>query len=320
MKEILLTNHYEESVFNILEGIVPHGFQITMLEKAEETDLLKKIPQADYLLASGRVNIGTCALEAAHRLKMIQRTGVGTDTVDLQAAGSKGIPVYINAGINAQSVAEHTLLLILACMRNLVEIHAKTRQGIWEKQKQGIRAYELRGKNVGLIGFGNIGKKTAALLRAFGANVFYFKRIRLSPAEEEKLQIQYKDMDRLLEYSDIISIHCPLTQETRHLIDGSKFSIMKKGAVLVNTSRGCIVDQKELISALENGKLRMAALDVFEEEPLLKEHEFSRLENVILTPHIGGVTFDSFYRMMEQAIGNIAAFDQGGYKDPYLGE
>ena len=308
---ILLTNHYSEGPFAIVESELPQGFRLQMLARNDAESLLAAIPEADYLLASGRVKITAEALSHAPKLKMIQRTGVGLDSLDLDTIRARGIPLYVNQGVNARSVAEHTLLLILACLRRLPQIHRNTANGVWKKQAQGVLTSELAGKTVGLIGMGSIGKIVASLLQAFQANVVYSKPRRLPEAEEQALGITYLPLEELAAKADVVSMHCPMTPETANMIDADFLSRMKPGAIFVNTARGGLVDMPALTQALQSGRLSFAGLDVYDQEPVSPDSPIFKLENVILTPHIGGITADSFRRMMHDAMRNIHLFEEG---------
>lgn len=311
MKTILLTNHYSDEPFRIVREELPDGFVLEMLERNDQDCLAQAIPQADYLLASGRIRVTEDILARASKLRMVQRTGVGLDSLDLEALRTRGIPLYVNQGVNAQSVAEHTLLLILACLRRLPQIHRNTANGIWEKQAQGVQNSELAGKTVGLIGLGRIGKLVAGLLSAFRAKVVYYDLFRLPEAEEQTLGLRFLPLRDLAAASDAVSLHCPLTPETARMIDAAFLASMKDGAILVNTARGGLVNAEALAEALKNGKLAFAGLDVFDPEPLPPDSPLLGLENVILTPHIGGITEDSFRRMMREAMRNIQCFEHG---------
>lgn len=310
MKEILLTNHYPDEPRRIVEKCVPEGFRLIMLDKVSQEDLIQRISEADYLLCSGRIRIGGKELEAAKKLKMIQRTGVGLDSLDLKLLRERQIPLYVNYGVNADSVAEHTMLLMLGCMRKLPLIHNNLRSGIWKKQEQGVQTYEIKEKNVGLIGMGNIARSVARMLNAFGAVVWYYDIQRLPVEEEVQLNISYHDLPELFGSVDILSLHCPLTEQTRHIVNAETLKNMKKGAVIVNTARGGLIDTEALCCALSSDRISFAGLDVYESEPL-NCPKLQSLKNVILTPHIGGVTYDAFERMMRLAMQNIQLFDEG---------
>lgn len=308
--KILLTNHYEGKPAEIIKSAVPDGFELEMLESVSQQELEGKVKEADYLLVSGRLKINRTVLGNAQNIKMIQRTGVGLDSIDLEYIRNHDVPFYVNKGVNAQSVAEHTILLMLASLRNLVEINENTKRGIWKKQAQGVCTHELCGKTVGLIGMGAIGRKVAGMLKAFGAEVLYNDVSKMKQEDENTLGIKFSTREEIIEKSDIISLHCPLTDDTRHMINDRAVNKMKNGVILINTARGGLIDEAALINGIKNGKIAGAGIDVYEKEPV-DNSEVLNLQNVITTPHIGGVTYDSFYQMMYQAMRNIEMFDKG---------
>lgn len=313
MKTILLTNKYDAAPYEIIQLTVPDGFKLLMLDEISQQDLEGKILQADYLLVSGRLNINAAVLSKATRLQMIQRTGVGLDSLDLDAIRSCNIPVYVNQGINSDSVAEHTIMLILACLRKLPIVNNMTKSGIWKKQEQGVLNRELGTQFVGVIGMGNIGQRVARLLRAFGATVLYYDH-RRKPEIEKKLEIRYVSLDELFAASDVITLHCALTDENRELINRTAIEKMKTGVVIINTSRGQLLNEGDLVGAIFSGKVASAGLDVFSEEPT-HNTELLSLDNVIATSHIAGVTYDSFRKMMQDAMRNIELYDKGRLED-----
>lgn len=315
MKTILLTNHYPKEPLDIVMSELPEGFELQMLDENTQECIESAVGCADYILASGRVKITKSVLDKAKKIKMIQRTGVGLDSLDLEELKKRNIPLYVNQGINAESVAEHTLLLMLACMRKLPIVYGNTKNGIWKKQQQGVQTFEIAGKNVGLIGMGNIARSVVRLLKGFNVNIFYYTPFRLSEDREKELGITYCSYEQLLPKVDILSLHCPLTEQNKHIVDENFIALMKDGAILVNTARGGLVDTVAVINALRTGKLAFAGLDVHEEEPLAAENLITKLDNVILTPHIGGITNESFRRMMHDAMRNIKKFDNGELED-----
>lgn len=314
MKKILLTNKYDKEPYQIIQSAVPEFFELLMLEEISQKELEEKALQADYILASGRLKINKQVLDCAKNLKMIQRTGVGLDSLDLAEIKTRNIPVYVNYGVNAESVAEHAVLLMLACLRKLTVVNQNTKNGIWQKQAQGIRTRELRTQTVGIIGMGNIGRHTVKRLNAFGANILYYSRHRLDEKSEAELQADYTGLDELLEKSDIISLHCPLTEETSGLICKTSIEKMKDGVIIINTARGPLIKENDLITGLQCGKIGFAGIDVFEKEPT-DNTALLTLDNVIVTPHIGGITYDSFYNMMHDAMRNIELFETGNLQD-----
>ena len=312
MKRILHTARYTGVPWEILKSVVPEGFTVKTLDDLSYDCLVKESVDADYLLVSGRLPIDEGVLSAAKHLKMIQRTGVGTEMLDLEAIGRHGIPVYVNAGVNARSVAEHTLTLMLCCLKNIPQIDRNVKQGVWKKQQTGVGCNELYGKTVGLVGLGAIGRQVAFYLKAFGAKVIYTDVFRATPETEQQLSLAFvPSFEDLLPQVDILSFHCPLTSENMEMLNGRTIVHMKEDAIVVNTARGKLIEPEALYKALSNGKLRTAALDVHYEEPIPRECVLAQLDNVILTPHIAGLTYEAFRAMMAAAVENITAFETG---------
>lgn len=315
MPKILHTARYTGTPWDILKSVVPDGFTVETLDEATYECLLRQCVDADYLLVSGRLPIDEGVLSAAKRLKMIQRTGVGTEMLDVEAIKKHNIPVYVNTGVNARSVAEHTLTLMLCCLKNIPLIDKQVKSGIWKKQQTGVTCNELYGKTVGLVGMGAIGRQVACYLNAFGAKVLYTDVYRATQEIEQRLSLTYiPSFMELLPQVDILSFHCPLTPDNKEMLNIETFKQMKDRAIVVNTARGKLIELNALYEALSNGKLRMAALDVHDEEPLPQEYVLSQFDNVILTPHIAGLTYEAFHAMMAGAVENIAAFEKGDYE------
>ena len=311
MPNILLTNHYSAKPLEIIQREVPKGFELSTLDNVCKEELIERAVKADYFLVSGRVPIDRDVIDAAGRLKMIQRTGVGIEMLDTQTLKEKGIPVYVNRGVNAGSVAEHTLMLILSVLRRLSVLDASVKSGQWRKQELGVQCCELNNKTVGLVGIGNIGAMVARLLVAFGARVLYYDVIRLTDEKESELDLTYCPLSELLREVDILSIHCPLIPATKGMIGSKQIALMKTESIIVNTSRGRLIDEAALIDALRSGHIKGAGLDVFSEEPLSNTSPLLRLDNVILTPHVAGVTYEAFQSMMSGAMHNIKLFEEG---------
>lgn len=312
MKEILHTASYSGTPWDILLSVVPAGFRVETLDSLSRDSLLRQVANADYLLVSGRLEIDEEVLTVAPHLKMIQRTGVGTEMLDLNAIKQRGIPVYVNAGVNAQSVAEHTLMLILACLKQLPRINEQTHSGIWSKQSTGLQTRELHGKKVGIVGMGNIGRIVSRMLNAFGAIVFYTDVVRQSGTVEKDLDLKYcSTFDEMLPQVDVLSFHCPLTPDNVEILNARTLSLMKSGAVVVNTARGKLINPDDLYDALVSGRILSAGLDTHYQEPIHDDYKLLGLEKVVLTPHIGGLSYEAFHSMMKGAMDNIAAFDSG---------
>ena len=312
MPKILHTARYIGIPWEILKSVVPKGFTVETLDELSYDCLLRQVVDADYLLVSGRLPIDEGVLSVAKHLKMIQRTGVGTEMLDVEAIKAHGIPVYVNAGVNAQSVAEHTITLMLAALKRLPQINAQTHNGVWKKQQVGVTTRELKGKTVGLVGMGNIGRLVAAMLKPFGANVVYTDVFRQNEEVEANSDLTYcESFEAMLPQCDILSFHCPLTKENTEMLNKDTLAKMKQGAIVVNTARGKLINPDDLYEALKSGQLSSAALDTHYEEPLKKDYKLAELNNVILTPHIGGLSYEAFHQMMKDAVENIVAFEEG---------
>ena len=251
-------------------------------------ELLKKlghvittdVSQADVLIVRSRTKVTKELIDSAPKLKIIARAGSGTDTIDVAYAQSKGIRVINAPGANAQSVAEHTIALMLSLSRDIVNTSIVLKQGKWTKST--YRGFELCGKTLGIVGFGHVGKHVAEIATAIGMNVTVFSRSR-----------QDAPLRELLEKSDVVSLHVSLSKETEGMLGKSEFALMKPTAVLINTSRGSVIDEMALIDALQQNTIAGAALDVYNNEPLDPTSPLCRLPNVILTPHVASVSPES---------------------------
>lgn len=309
---ILHTARYTGIPWEILKSVVPNSFTVETLDELSYDCLIRQVVDADYLLVSGRLLIDEGVLSVAKHLKMIQRTGVGTEMLDVEAIKKHGVPVYVNAGVNAQSVAEHTLTLILASLKRLPQINKQTHDGKWKKQQVGVTTRELKGKTVAIVGMGNIGRLVAGMLQPFGAKVIYTDVVRQNEETEQRLGLRYYDrFEALLPEADILSFHCPLTPENTDILNNRTLAMIKQGAIVVNTARGKLINPNDLYDALNNGVISSAALDTHYEEPIKDNYRLAELDNVILTPHIGGLSYEAFHSMMEGAVENIVAFEKG---------
>ncbi|OIQ07702.1 hydroxypyruvate reductase [Moorella thermoacetica] len=236
-------------------------------------------------------------IEAADSLKVIARHGVGVDNIDIKAATEKGIYVVNTPDANAVSVAEHTVLAMGALAKRMLTMDRATREGNWEARNE-YKAIDLEGKVLGLVGIGRIGKMVARKsAAAFGMQVIaYDPYVRPEVARENGITL-YDDLDRVFREADVVSLHTPLTPETRNLVNAARLALMKPSAFLINFSRGGVVDEKALYNALKAGTIAGAALDVFAEEPPRRGNPLFELENVILSPHSAALTRECVIRM-----------------------
>ena len=266
------------------------------------------------------VRIGTCdedVISASPNLKVIGRTGVGYDSVDIEAATARGIPVVITPGANNRSVAEHSVALIFALAKNLVEGHEETRKGGFAKARGNGKVFELLGKQIGFIGLGAIGIETANLCRALGMETAAYDPY----LSEEKIKAMgnrfYSSYEELLKESDIISVHVPLTEKTENMIRKEHFQMMKKTALIINCARGGIVNESDLAEALNDGLIAGAGIDVFSEEPPQTDHPLMKANNIIISPHSAAQTREAVIKMAEMCVEGCIKVIKGE-KWPYV--
>ena len=270
----------------------------------------------DYVFAGGEV-WNKEVFEACPEVKLIVRLGVGYDGIDLEDASNAGVPVCYMPGFNSRAVAEQTVALMLCALRKISYMDKKMHQG--DKKGANFATNQLSGKSVGLLGCGNIGKRVAKILLAFDCKVIAYDP-QPDEAFAKKYDIEYADIDTVLSESDVISLHLPLTPETKWIINSTSISKMKKNVVIINTSRGGTINSQDLAEALHCGKISGAALDVFEDEGGQKTSVgtcFAQLDNVVMTPHVSGSTVETLTAMMDHAIDVLSAFKEDG-ELPYL--
>ncbi len=278
-----------------------NGFEIERREKVD----------ADGLKGFEAIVVGvqriTREMLLNSSVKIIAKHGVGVDNIDLEAATELGIPVTVTPNANAVSVAELTIGFIFALSKKLIDLHNNLYQ---KRQFVSNVGLELHGKILGIVGFGSIGKEVAKRALCLGMRVLVY-----DPYVEEsnlrELGIEKMELDELLRQSDFVSLHVPLNESTRHLIDREKISLMKRTAYLINTARGGVVDEKALAEALKSGQIAGAALDVFDVEPLPADSPFFDCPNVIMTPHVGAHTYEAILRMNMMAAESIVDFFNG---------
>jgi phosphoglycerate dehydrogenase-like enzyme len=281
------------------------SLRITACPEDDDALLARLLPDADVLWHV----LKRCTAEmiaAAPKLRLIQKIGVGVNTIDLEAAKARGIPVCNLPGTNSRAVAELTLALMLTTLRRLPRFDAMLRGGTWSDPEIQDGIGELGGRTVGLVGYGAIPRLLAPVLIAMGCRLLYTTRQPLSDTLDE-----WRPLDALLAESDIVSLHLPLTAETEALIDAAALARMKPGAILINTARGGLVDQAALLDALRSGRLAAAGLDVFAHEPPDPTDALFSLPNVVVTPHIAWLTTGTFDRSFTLAAENCRRLAAG---------
>jgi D-3-phosphoglycerate dehydrogenase len=273
---------------------------------AEETEagVVKVGSEAQGLLIRGRPACPESLMAALPRLRVLGRHGVGLDTVDLAAATRLGIAIVHAPGSNSQAVAEHALLLILCCVKNIRKIDRLTRSGDFGARHL-VENIELRGKTLGIVGVGNIGRRVAGMAAAFGMRVLGYDRY-VAPDEVRRRGAEpVASLEALLPQVDVLTCHTPLTAETRHMINEKTLALLRPGAVFVNTSRGPVHDERAVFEALVRGHLAGAGLDVFEQEPSPVDNPLFGLDNVVVSSHVAGVTREAHQAAALQVTGEM---------------
>jgi phosphoglycerate dehydrogenase-like enzyme len=276
--------------------------------------LAKKVKEADAIIGFiGRLPPEVWEVVPG-RIRLIHTLSAGYDEVEIDRARATGIPVCTNGGANAISVAEHTMMLMLAAYRRLPDMIATTRSGKWRTVMGESRYYEIAGKTVGIVGMGKIGQEVVKRLQGWSTTIIYFDVFRRSAEQEAELQVTYAEIDDLFARSDIVTLHAPSTPETKHVVNAARLAKMKSTAVLVNCARGDLVDESALLDALNEKRILMAALDTLSQEPPPADHPLLHHPNTIVTPHTAGPTWDSWPRRWANAYKNVTRVSRG--EDP----
>jgi phosphoglycerate dehydrogenase-like enzyme len=289
---------------------LPAGFELQSVSKA---DLPARLPEIEYLLGMEPGWIDDAALASAKRLKIVQLMNVGYDSFNVEGARKAGLPVSVNGGANAISVAEHAMMFMLALLKRLSLLDANVRAGRWRGGTMGsLRLREIWSQTVGVFGMGRIGQEVVKRLRPFepGA-IVYFDPFRQSAEREQALGVRFVTKDELLTVADIVTLHLPLTPENRNMIAARELKLMKPTAVILNTSRGGLIHEGDLAAALRDGTIAGAGLDVFEQEPPPADHPLFQLPNALLTPHMAGPTWESWPRRFQNCFENIVRVSRG---------
>lgn len=284
--------------------------EVISLYNADMNKILKTLEEADVVIGDHtfKMKITKEMCNAMKKVRLIQQPSTGFDNIDIDACTNKGIPVANAGGSNTVSVAEYTIMTALALLKRLIEANERTQNGEWPQwELMDKGTFDLAGKTWGIIGMGRIGREVAKKLKAFDVKILYYDKIRQPKEIEETLGIEYRTLPRLLRESDIISIHVPLTEETRNMIKEMELRSMKPTAIIINPSRGEIIDEKALAKALTEHWIWGAAVDVYSEEPPKRDHPLINLKgvNLITTPHIAGANSDARLRIIDFSIKNI---------------
>jgi len=306
MKVVFFTNIDAELRQVVADKALPGMDVVTAPADMDDDEKIDLVRDADFImLFPGKIS--DRVLQAAPKCKLIQLLSAGYDEMNLTLAEDLGIAVANNGGANRVAVAEHTIMLMLATHRRMMWYANNVKAGRWKKeQDRKIDVFELEGKTLGIIGMGNIGRQVARRAAAFDLELQYYDKYHpLTPVEEETMGIKAVPMDTLLETSDIVSTHVPLTRETYGMIGKRELELMKPTGVVINTSRGGVIDETALAEALISGTISAAGLDVMEHEPPDPNDPLLQIENLIITPHTAGPTLESIPKRAANAFENI---------------
>jgi phosphoglycerate dehydrogenase-like enzyme len=299
--KILFAPRQSPEVLDIVRSLTPHGFELAVADFGTP-EFYQVAADAEYFMGLAR-QMGGEFFRAAPKLKLVQLLSAGYDRVDVEAARKAKVPVANNGGANAIAVAEHTIMLMLAVLKRVVQLHNDVVAGKWRATDD--RIHELAGRTLGIVGLGNIGKKVARRAAAFDMTIQYYDIKRLTEDEEDALGVRFVLLTELLRASDVVSLHVPLDDSTRSMLGARELSMMKPTSILINTCRGPVVDENALHRALTEKRLAGAGLDVMVEEPPAKDHPLFKLPNVTLTPHSAGPTWENWTSRFRNGFDNI---------------
>jgi len=308
---IVFLHGLKEELVSLATSSSPPAFSTQSLtHQAPLEQQIEAVRNADFLMLY-RAQPHDEVLRAARKVRLVQLLSAGYDGLNLPLLKTLGIPCASNGGANAAAVADQTIMMILALYRGLLHTDRDVRAGRWNAGVDSTASFELGGKTLGILGFGNIGQQVAQRARGFDAVVQYHSRSRLDPERERALGVSYVSLDTLFQTSDILTLHAPLTADTRQLVNAERLHAMKRNAILINTSRGEVIDENALTEALIARRIAGAGLDTFAQEPVAPDNPLLALENVVLTPHSAGTTADSWKRRGRFAYGNFQRVLEG---------
>ena len=310
---VVFIHGVSQAVLEAITSLNPEGYTTIAIEgkTTPEEKQIEAVQGADFILWFS-AKMSDRVLRAAKKARLVQGLSAGYDSVNLNLLRELKIPCANNGGANSWAVADHAVLDMLSLYRRLAAADRSTRDGKWRAATDGTNTFEMANKVVGIMGFGNIGQKVARRVQAFDAVVQYYDKFPQTPARERELKAKRVTLEELFRTSDIITCHAPLTNDTRHVVNRQRLATMKPSAILINTSRGEVVDEAALYEALRDRRIAGAGLDVFEQEPVDPGNPLLKLENVVVSPHSAGTTWDTWFRRAEFAYGNMKRVWAGG--------
>ncbi len=310
--KVLFIGRLPERDLKAFADTAPEGFKMVCLAPSSPKEQqLKEISDADFLIWQNKSGVGEEHYRAARKLKLVQTTGMGFDSIPLDVLKELNIALANIGGANAITVAEHAVTLTLAVMRRLIPSNLAMKQGKWRRDLDEACHHEVFRKTVGIVGLGNIGRWSAHIFNGFGAQIIFYDSLKVRLSTAALIPARQVPLDELVSTADIVSLHVPLNEKSRGLIGRREIALMKPSAILINTSRGPVVDEAALIEALRNNRIAGAGIDVFEKEPTNLDNPLLQMENVVCTPHMGGSCEESFPRRLDQIWENFEAVLRG---------
>ncbi|MCY3543831.1 MAG: 2-hydroxyacid dehydrogenase [Chloroflexi bacterium] len=303
--KVVFLHGLRPEIVDVITQYTPDGWTTELATAATPIDEQKAmVEDADFLLVYG-ARLHDDVLRAAENARLVQLLAAGYDSMNLPLMAALEVPCANNGGANSWAVADHALLLMLALYKQLMPVEPATREGRWNAPITGSNTFEMADKLVGVLGIGNIGRQVARRVQGFDAQVQYYDPYPLDEERERELDVRRVSLDELFRTSDIVTCHAPLTPQTRHIVNRERLAMMKPTAVLINTARGPVVDEAALTEALQNGVIAGAGLDVFEQEPVDPDNPLLRMDNVVVTPHMAGTTWNTWFRRAQFGYENM---------------
>ncbi len=309
--KVVFLTRLPEVIVDVVTSYCPAGFTTTVVDgRQPEKEQIEAVSDADFIMVY-RAELSDNVLQAAPKARMVQLLSAGYDNMNLKLMRELEIPCANNGGANSWAVADHAVLLMLSLYKRLVQSDMATRDGRWNEPIDGSNTFEMADKLVGVLGIGNIGRRVARRVQGFDARVQYYDKYGLSQEQERELDVRGVTIEELFSTSDIVTCHTPLTPETHRIVSAEMLALMKPTAVLINTSRGPVVHEAALIEALRHKKIAGAGLDVFEKEPVEPDNPLLSMDNVVVTPHSAGTTWNTWFRRAEFAYRNMKGVWEG---------
>ncbi len=311
MAKVVFLNGLPSEIVNEINSYAPSHFQIDAIgRESSEAQRVEAVAGADFLLCY-RLEPSDDVLQSAKKCQLVQLLAAGYEKTNLKLLRDLGIPCCNNGGANSWAVSDHAVLLMLSLYKKLLQASIDTTNGKWDDSINGQNTFEMAGKVIGILGMGNIGRQVAKRVQGFDSVVQYYDVNLLDDETNKSLNVCPVSIDTLFETSDIVTCHISLNENTHHIVDRDKFALMKRSAILINTSRGSVVDEAALIDTLSNGSIAGAGIDVFENEPVDPGNPLLSFSNVVSTPHMAGTTWDTWRRRAEFGFGNMDLVLQG---------